>query len=264
MPSLRSYSSHENTWPSAYDDIAGEYYDRILHPTCHNFNCLSRLYIQRQLLEPLCDGPVVEVGAGESSVAAILHARGYVLDILEITDASPAMLEYSRQWQAFGATLRVVDARSLDYRDASVPVIVAGLGDAYNAPTFWAEVARVLAPGGRLIFTLPSFEWAARYRQGQGATPIDCAEFKLRDGRTVRVASVVLPLDAQVEMMEGAGLSVTSFEALGESALEAGTLSPKVKVFDGDATSVVWGFVARKLRCPIAQSVRQRWKKSLP
>ena len=229
----------------SYDALASEYYDPVAHPTCYNFNRLSRIYLQRSVPEPLLNTNILEIGAGDSSAAAILHARGYLLDGLEITDASAVMLAYSERWVSSGCKLSIADAHSLPREDGSVALLVAGLGDAYNVPEVWREISRVIEPGGKVLFTIPSFQWAARFRLDKfgGGNPFE-AEFQLRDGRVVTVPSFILPLDEQIRMMEDAGLMIVNFESLGAEALPPIDRSSKLDVFSCDASSLVWGFKA--------------------
>jgi SAM-dependent methyltransferase len=249
-----------NAGETSYDALAREYYDPVAHPTCHNFNRLSRIYLERWVPEPWVDRNVLELGAGDSCAAAILHARGYLLNGLEITDASASMLAHSRRWEACGATLALSDATSLNREAASVALLVASLGDPYNLPEFWREAARVTKPGGVVLFTVPSFQWAARFRTLVSSKSVDEAEFKLRDGRSVSVPSFILPLDEQVRMIENAGLMVVHFESLGADALPPDGHSPKIDIFASDASSLVWGFRAIRQRQPITPEVRQCWK----
>lgn len=149
---------------ATYDAVAAEYYDRTAHPTCSNFNRLSRIYIDARFPEPWDEGAIVEVGAGDSAVAGLLHARGYALQSLTITDASAAMVAHSNRWRVQGAKISIRRAQDLRGDDDRFAMLVSSLGDPYNTPEFWREAYRVLKPGGRLLFTTPSFEWSRRFR----------------------------------------------------------------------------------------------------
>src|SRR5258708_29536884 len=93
--SLKPLEAQVKIWPCGYDVVAPEYYDKTQHPTCHNFNFLSRRYIATALSNLVLSSQVIEVGCGESSVAPILHEQHLSLKTLLLTDASSAMLEYS-------------------------------------------------------------------------------------------------------------------------------------------------------------------------
>jgi ubiquinone/menaquinone biosynthesis C-methylase UbiE len=227
---------------TSYDNVAHEYYDERAHPTCYNFNRLSRQFIERQFPEPWNGQATVEVGAGASSVAALLHARGYSLVGLLITDASAAMLRYSERWIDLGASMLVCDASRIGATNEAYSLLIASLGDPYNTPSFWAEAHRVVKPGGRVLFTTPSYEWSARFR-GVDSDAARLAEFLLTSGERLSLPSIVAPLSAQIKMMEDAGFQVTGFESLGTEALHpAEPRSPKLDVFGEDPSSLIWGF----------------------
>lgn len=229
---------------ATYDPVAVEYYDQTAHPTCFNFNRLSRLYIEQRFPEPWDASGIVEVGAGDSAVAALLHARGYGLEGLAITDASAAMAAHSDRWRAEGATVSVTPAQNLGGSDNRFAMLVSSLGDPYNIPEFWREARRVLKPGGRLLFTTPSFEWSRRFRH---ETALHSAEFLVGGHKVLELPSFVMSLAAQVGMMESAGFSVIHFESLGKDRLHpAEPLSSKLRVFGEDQTSFVWGFELEK------------------
>jgi SAM-dependent methyltransferase len=228
-----------------YDAIAAEYYDPTAHPTCNSFSLLSHAFIRDALADVGPGIRIVELGAGGSVVAPILHGRGLSLANLEVTDASAAMLRHSMHWADLGATLKVVDALELPYPSDSIDVVIASMADPYNRPLLWAGIARVLKDTGRAIVTLPSFEWAARFR-GKAALPTRGAEFVLRDGRTIEVPSHLYPLHRQVEIIEDAGLALDTFQSLGSDWLCGLPPAPKLRVFQGAFSSYVWGIVAVK------------------
>jgi SAM-dependent methyltransferase len=230
-----------------YGAIAHEYYDKSAHPTCHNFLQLSRAYIGEQIAAVAGQGRILEVGAGESAAAALLHARGGDLSRLEITDASAAMLAHSVRYEALGASLLVADATALPYQDAVIDCVIGSLVDPYNTPALWQSLARVLKPYGRAIVTLPSYAWASRFRAGGDRAALSSAEFVLRNGAHVRVRSLIPPLAQQIRMIEQAGFEISEFRSLGANGLSAEDLSPKVRVFDGPFSSLVWGFTAIRL-----------------
>lgn len=244
----------------SYDVLAEEYYDSDAHPTCYNLNRLSRTCLERWIPEHFRCLNILEVGAGDSIVAAIFHERGQRLVGLELQDVSERMLAHSRKWQELGAGTVVSDARSISRADATVSLLVSSLGDPYNVPAFWAEAARVVRPCGLVMFTMPSFQWAARFRTTHGAGSMQFAEFTLRDGRVVDVPSFIYPLAEQVRKIEAAGLMLVQFDSMGVDALSGQDhLSPKVDVFGPDASSLIWGFMAVRLHAPIESAILERW-----
>ena len=224
----------------AYDLVASEYYDERAHPTCFNFNTLSRLYIQSRFPELRDESPVLEVGAGASAVAPLFAARGHSLGSLKITDASEAMLAHSYRWRQKGADTFVCPADDIPVEDDSFSYVVSSLGDPYNTQNFWRESSRIVKPGGRLIFTTPSFEWSSRFRLKNAH---NSAEFVVAGNRSLVVPSFILPLAEQIQMMEAAGFLCIHFESLGDDRLHsAKILSPKLAVFGEQPSSIVWGF----------------------
>ncbi|MCW5658870.1 MAG: class I SAM-dependent methyltransferase [Burkholderiaceae bacterium] len=204
------------------------------------------MYIAEQLR--LCTGHerILELGAGSSVAAAVLHAYGLPLNRLLITDAEPSMLAHSKIWELWGATLQQADATALPFDDESFDLAIASLADPYNQPAAWKSIAKVLAPSGRVIATMPSHDWAARYRLTAGDDP-DTATFVLRDGSVARLPSYVPELSEQIAMMKQASLLVSRFESLGASKLEGEVLSPKLSVAVAPRASLLWGITAVRL-----------------
>jgi hypothetical protein len=229
---------------TAYAAVAGEYYDSRLHPTCYNFNRLSRDFIGRHLLPRCAHRKILEVGAGESSVAPLLHAGGCPLGELTLSDSSREMLFHSNHWRELGARLLIGDAQQLCRWAPPTDCIVGGLGDPYNTECFWQEVSNLLPAGGAIIFTFPSYEWAIRFRRPD-QTSQHTAQFVTGSGQTLYMPSYIPTLAHQVEIIERAGLIIVDFEALGREALGSDPVSPKL-LGQVPKDSLVWGFVALK------------------
>lgn len=238
-----------------YDAVADEYYDSRAHPTCNNLNRLSHIWLSHTIPRAVDPAASLEVGAGNSILADVMHSRGQRLDGLMLQDASAAMLKHSHRWSEYGARAVVADACAMERREASVDLLVASLADPYNTTAFFAEASRVLRPGGQILLTLPSFEWAVRFRDAASGKAAVSARFVLYSGRALDLPSFVRPLDAQVEMIERAGLMLTKFDSFGVDALPEGDfVSPKTDVFGEDPTSLLWGFRAVRLRRPLTRS----------
>lgn len=228
---------------TTYEELAGEYYDARRHPTCASFRTASRAILERWLSD---DGPshgeVWEVGAGASLLAELLSLRNESLDRLLILDSSPSMLRHSEPWRRRGAELVLAPATDIPAADASAELVVSSLGDAYNVDSFWAEVRRVLAPGGRCLFTTPAYAWSSRFRNGTNART---AEFALADGRHVLVPSLIDRPEQQAERIERAGLVLEEIAELPLSRLDGrAPYSPKLELARDEDSSVVTGYRA--------------------
>jgi SAM-dependent methyltransferase len=232
-----------------YDVLAEEYYDERRHPTCANFREASARILESWLERfPIDqDGLSFEVGAGDSLLAELLARRGSRLQGLIATDQSPSMLRHSEKWKGTGLQLLVSEADELPLADGSLNLLVSSLGDPYNTPAFWREASRALRPGGRVLFTTPSHEWATSYRAGQ-AQEATTAEFVLSDGRTVLVPSWVYSTAEQVRLIKCNDLAVVEIVHVSRSSLVAKRLSPKLLVGNGHDLSIVSGYFVVKGR----------------
>ncbi|GAA4896208.1 class I SAM-dependent methyltransferase [Actinomycetospora straminea] len=98
-------------------------------------------------------GRVLELAAGTGAVTRELVA---VCPHAEITatDLNAAMVELAAS-RVPGPTWRAADAARLPYPDAAFEAVVCGFGVMFlpDRRAAYAEVARVLVPGGRFLFT---------------------------------------------------------------------------------------------------------------
>jgi ubiquinone/menaquinone biosynthesis C-methylase UbiE len=225
-----------------YSVIANEYYDALLHPTCANFDELSRRYLECRIAEQLFeDRAILEVGAGKSVVADVVRrSRSSVK--LTLLDSSKEMLALSRKSAGF-AEFIVADAKSTGLPEASFDLIVSSLGDPYNTNEFWHEISRLLRPQGVCLFTTPAPEWALAFRD---ESHLREAEFVLSDGRIIFVPSFVVTYNEQIALIERARLNIESTEEFCVSDL-TGFISPKLKAnMRKDNPVVLRGFQVRK------------------
>lgn len=110
---------------------------------------------QRAVIPPLAGIPgrrVLEVGCGTGDLQADLRAAGYIAVGI---DRSPQMLRVARRKarrpQAPGALARAA-AQALPFPDAAFAGVVSTFPSEYIFdPVTLGEIARVLAPGGRLV-----------------------------------------------------------------------------------------------------------------
>src|SRR6266851_1243674 len=70
----------------SYEDVASEYYDVRLHPTCADFRIASRSFLLKLFREQNPRGRIADVGCGHSLLSE------FVTNDLVLVDASPKML----------------------------------------------------------------------------------------------------------------------------------------------------------------------------
>lgn len=234
--------------PNVYKMFADEYYDPVRHPTCANFRDASEQLIVSWVGDILGADPVCEVGCGMSIIAEMYCDKNLSFKNLYLTDSAVRMLAYSDKWRSAGARLLLADAAELPFTSESIAICVASLGDPYNTPEFWDELARILAPGGCAVFTTPSFEWAKEYRlSNKDGSTEGTAEFCLSNGKTILAPSIVCPPDDQVSMVERAsGLEVTDVASIVYSQLRSMMISPKLLIAKDQNQPVVTGYLIRK------------------
>jgi SAM-dependent methyltransferase len=230
----------ESDTPASYVLVASEYYDAQRHPTCAAFRAASAQLLSRTLPSGF-QTQWVDVGAGDSLLAAALHEQGSGMDGLLIADAAAAMLEYSKRWAAHGARLAVARADQLPVKDGSVSFLLASLADPYDDAALWEEIARVLEPGGQALVTAPSWEWASRFRAGTKSSHE--AIFELVDGTLVSVPSTIRPEAAERRLIEGAGLRVDEVDRVPVGDLAS--RPPKLALLHDDEP-VVTGYLASR------------------
>lgn len=210
----------------SYSQVAAEYYDPQLHPTCANFREASAVIFRpwfESFLRP--DISILETGSGASLVAE-LTSEMKLRTFLILSDKSPEMLSKSDGKSSNYCV--VSDAERLSIRSHSIDVIAGSLGDPYNTIAFWLECARVLHPGGRVFFTTPSFAWAHSFREETGS-PAMAAQFDLVEGGTLLVPSVVLRPSDQIALIRSAGLDVEEVLDIDASSVRQTKPSPKLR-----------------------------------
>lgn len=219
-----------------YSNLASEYYDPLRHPTCANFREASQILLFPWLYRLVTPKKrVIEVGAGRSVVAEWLRESRRNLATFIATDLSLEMLHYS-QGNDSDQDLIVADAQRLPFAENFFDLAVSSLGDPYNTPLFWGEMARVLRPGAIVLFSTPSFQWACRFRQGR-----DAAEFSLLDGHIITVPSYVRSPESQCQLIEHSGLTLMKHCHVDETVVRESPRSPKLR-----PGSVVSLYIARK------------------
>ncbi len=187
-----------------------------------------------------------EVGAGMSMAAEQLLRNGRSLDRLMITDQSARMIQYSLPFREKGAMLAVADAEKLPFKDDQFDCLVSSVGDPYNKPDFWREVARVLKPQGSVLFTVPAYAWAECFRKEVGGASYAKAEFELLDGRRVLLPSYIYPEAMQEGMIQKSGMIVIERRRVTIGDIRDDNLSPKLCVNRGAEGEIVTGYLICK------------------
>jgi SAM-dependent methyltransferase len=130
-----------------------EAYDRHLVPPI--FDAYADELVAR--LHDLDLGSVLEVAAGTGVLTRAIAARLRASVAITATDLSPSMLDYA---QSVGTARPVVwqtaDVIDLPFADASFDAVVCQFGVMFfpDRPAAFAEVSRVLRPGGVFLFTV--------------------------------------------------------------------------------------------------------------
>lgn len=190
---------------SAYDVIAEEYYDPF-HKTCRNFDETTIVAVSniKQLIPR--DGLVLDVGSGRGRTAEFLDIDpSRVMQI----DNSKRMLELEPRENCL---IRIYNhAEALPFLDLQFSCVTAFLCDTYLGLNFLSEAYRVLQNGGIFIATNPSFKWASELRKAI-SLELGLTRYKTKDGREIRVPSIVVPNDQLSEMLRVVGFEDTSFE----------------------------------------------------
>lgn len=144
-----STESHLSTWYSAWLRVFAMLYDPVLWIG----EMMGMRRRRRTLIAQAC-GRVVEIGAGTG-----LNLAHYPDDLEELvlTEPEPGMRDkLARKVGRRGFTTRIVDsgAEHLPFADASVDTVVSTLVlcTVDNPERALREIARILRPGGQLLF----------------------------------------------------------------------------------------------------------------
>jgi malonyl-CoA O-methyltransferase len=89
---------------------------------------------------------ILEIGTGTGSGAAVLKAHFPDAQVTAV-DLSPEMVRIA-QAKVAGVTFEPADASRLPFADGSFDLVTQN-----NVPVYFKEVARVVAPGGRVLIT---------------------------------------------------------------------------------------------------------------
>jgi len=157
-----------NELRDAHDVLAEFYAERLI-------GILDRMPIERAMLDLFCQSvvgagigtEVADVGCGTGRLLPFLAAHGVAP---RGVDLSPGMIEVARRDQP-GFSFEVADLRELPFADASLAGVVCWYSLMFLAPedrpVAFAELARVVKPGGYLV---TAFKDGDGERQRRGRT----------------------------------------------------------------------------------------------
>jgi SAM-dependent methyltransferase len=201
----------------SYEDVAPEYYNARLHPTCADFRAASRLFLEKLFREQNPRGWVADIGCGRSLVSE------FVSDHLVLVDASPRMLA-----QNVGvAEKRLVDLEKSSFAQSEFDWIFAVLADPFNSKAAWANISSALNHGGRCVFIVPSYQWVSKFRSRVEEEKAGFARFVREDNAPIFLPSTVYPPQQQAALIESVGMRVTSFQQVFARELQQ-ISSPKI------------------------------------
>jgi SAM-dependent methyltransferase len=139
------------TTRAAYDAVAGDYAERFRTELEAKPLGRAMLAAFAELVRATGAGPVADIGCGPGRVTAHLHSLG--VDAFGI-DLSPAMVAVARRGHP-GLRFDVGTMSALDLPDGALAGVVAWYSIIHTPPEqlpeAFAELHRVLAPGGRLL-----------------------------------------------------------------------------------------------------------------
>jgi SAM-dependent methyltransferase len=151
---------------AAYDTVAESYAELLAGE-------LAAKPLDRALLAAFAElvpdgGPVADLGCGPGRVTA--HLQGLGLDVFGV-DLSPAMVDEARRRHP-GLRFDVGSIGALDLPDGRLAGIVAWYSVIHTPPErlpdIFAEFARVLCPGGRLLLAFQAGAERVHLQQGYG------------------------------------------------------------------------------------------------
>lgn len=223
---------------SSYSDIASEYYDRDLHPTCAALRELSSKYIFPRISKKLIsENSFLDIGAGRSILGEYFIDTGASLQNLTILDESQEMLLHSNEFLNIGANSILASASDTGLESRSFDIIVASLGDPFNYLDFWNEISRLISLNGACLFTTPAPEWANAFRPSKY---LHAAEFIRADGTRLFMPSPVLSLHEQSDLFDSAGLQLIDSQSYSLMDLVYSS-SYKLECVE-ERTPLLWGY----------------------
>lgn len=229
---------------ASYSEVADEYYDPAVHPTCANFRSASKaLLADLGIFEGISARSVLELGAGRSLVAEMMIERGVPLDRLVITDKYEEMLSHSKRFEMAGARLQVLDASNVYGGVEKFDLIVAVLADPYNTPALWKNLLRLSSKRGLIALTFPSYDWMKSYRLLKEHVESKYSVFQTREGSLLNLPSFIWPTEKVIKYGRSVDLILLKHLTFRVAHLSAGNISPKLLSSGDDQLPIVEGYL---------------------
>ena len=217
LPGRVAFKSSETLEVGSYEDVALEYYDARLHPTCADFRAASRLFLEKLFREQNPGGRIADIGCGRSLLSE------FVSDHLVLVDGSPRMLA-----QNLGvAEKRLANLEKSSFAQSEFDWIFAILADPFNSKAAWANISSALKRGGRCVFIVPSYQWVSKFRSSVEDERTGFARFLRENDAPIFLPSMVYPPQQQAALIESVGMRVTSFQQVFARELQQ-ISSPKI------------------------------------
>lgn len=183
---------------------------------------------------------VLDVGCGEGRLPRDLKAAGYRVTGV---DASPTLIAHARQADPDGV-YEEADAAALPFADASFALVTAFmvLHDVDDLAASSAEMARVLAPGGRVCVALVHpINSAGAFTERRIDAPFVIRESYFtrrryadtveRDGLRMTFTSMHRPLEDYVVTFADAGLVVEALAEIADTTAQPGDRWQRIPLF---------------------------------
>ena len=211
-----------------YSKVAHEYYDASRHPTCADFRFACELYLANLFSSERPAGRIADIGCGKSLL------QRFVLQNLVLIDESQEMLALNDariEKRLLNVVDNIIGTVEFDW-------IFAVLGDPYNVPSAWKNIAQALKPSGECVFIVPSWDWTSSFRRATATERSDFARFDLSDGTTEFLPSYIYPEQRQFALIAEAGLTRCRKEKICKHDLDS-IRSPKIADYLDDDDAVL-------------------------
>lgn len=198
------FKSSETRSVSSYDEVALEYYDATLHPTCADFRVASRIFLQRFFATENPRGRIADIGCGLSLL------REFTKDDLVLVDQSAKMLLQNKG----SIESRLLNIEISGFGVSEFDWVFAILADPFNSVAAWKNICLSLRNKGVCVFVVPSYCWASKFRKNTSDERDGLAHFVKGDGSSVFLPSLINSEADQTALITSVGLRVANFSQM--------------------------------------------------